>query len=553
MTTVSVQPIIDEDRRHTTWFIKDIYTGVSGNSGRYTPNVDDLVWDYTRGLLRCVSVDFETGLSTLVPWSMTNVVDNTDTTDLVIGGNSTTDDTYRVYVNTDKLPYAFSFDARFKLYGGAASYVKLFKDGDVETAAISAIFNSAGVQTSENIPLEPVVIPNTTVSAIKTPKLGHLTEKVENGDVLNVVVYSSSGAVQGIFRVVCVISNFVRTIDSAKRLITNIELITPYLSASDDRVVEYPANMTVDSSALRARVTYNDGSTQSYAVDGRKFSLFGTEGYLTSIPGQSLPVVLNYVLAEDEYSNLIKEVGNRRFITKEYTLKTVKVDNLYSVKMFVVPEWVSNEARWRLRYYLYNLERDLVTDVTSFIEYGVNSNAFNGSGQMFGVTQSLTVAFNLDKLGGSYSYYRHVQNFNITIHQAGDIKSASSYYTLAYDVDSIVGTVSVASLSVTGTRRRIDISNGYTNIDEWLARAYYGSEPLYYAYAEQKAPKPSHVKLYVGDSFIREITIDSVLTPIDDMPSSVVQGATVRLEFVGNYNSTRSELACIGVIVKDIR
>lgn len=553
MAKFGIEPVIDQDRRFSVWKTTDIYSDNPSSTGRYVPNVDDLVVDYGNGWWRCTHVDFETGYSTLIPWAFNNITDNTDETDVIIGGNSTTDDTYRIYVNTNKVPYDFSFDTRLKIYGSAASYVKIFKDGNVEGAPISAVFNTVGVMVNENIQLESVVIPNTVVKAIKVPKQGNLVEMVETGEVLNAVVYSNAGAVLAIFKVLVVVTNFVRTIDAAKKNITNISLVSPYLSSGDDRLIEYPSNMTVDSSSLVGKVTFNDGSTQHYPVDGRKFKMLGINNYVTTQIGQTVPLVLSYTLASDEYSNNLKEVDGVRFITKSYSLTTVDSDNLYSVKLFVVPYWNVSTNEWKLDYYLYSLDRENIYLVTNYIEYGVNSNAFSGVAGKWGVAQSITVSVNLDKLGSSFKYYRHVQDFTITLHQAGSNSTSSGYYTLEYDNNSIFGKISYATVATTETNNTvIDFSGGHTVVTHWLEQVYRSTEPLYFPFGEAAAPTPTHVKILIGSSWSREVPVKDMLNLIENVSVRVDQGSLIRLEFIANYNSKRLQLATVGLIAKRI-
>lgn len=553
MANFEVTPIIDSDRRFSVWKMSDVYSTDASSTGRNVPNVDDLVVDYSNGWWRCTHVDFETGYSTLIPWAFNNISDNTDESDIVIGGSSATSDNYRIYVNTSKVPYDFSFDVRLKIYGSAASYVKVFKDGNIEGSPISAIFNSAGVMTSENIELESVVIPSTTVKAIKVPKQGNLVEMVETGEVLNAVVYSNSGAVLAIFKAIVVSTNFIRTIDAGKKNITNISLVSPYLSAGDDRLIEYPSNMTVDSSSLIGKVTYNDGSTQRYPVDGRKFKMLGLDNYVTTQLGQTVPLVLTYTLAKDEYSNNVKEVNGVRFINKSYSLTTVDSDNLYSVKLFVVPYWSSPNNQWRLDYYLYSLERDNIYKVTNYIEYGVNSSPFKGDASKWGVAQKITVSMNLDKLGSSFKYYRHVQDFTITLHQAGSNSTSSGYYTLEYDNDSVFGRISFANVSLTEAGATVlDFSGGNTVVTNWLEHAYRSTEPLYFPFGEAAAPTPTHVKILIGNNWSREVPVKDMLSPITGITTRVEQGDLIRLEFIANYNVKRLQLAIVGLVAKRI-
>lgn len=550
MATSGVTKIIDEDRRFSLWQMDNIYTGEAGSTGRHVPNVDDLVVAYDSGWWRCTHVDYETGYSTLVPWTFTNIADNTGDSDTIIGGSSTTTDSYRIYVNTDVVPHTFSFDTRLKMYGSNASYIKIFKNGKTEGESISAIFNSAGAMVTENIELENVIIPNTTVRAIKVPKQGNLTDSPDHGEVLNVVVYSNSGAVLAIFKMVAVITNFVRTIDAGKKLISNISLMSPYTAAGDDRLLEYPANMTLDSSSLVGKVTYNDGTTQRYPVDGRKFELLGMDNYVTTQIGQTVPLVLTYKLANDEYSNNVKEVDGTRFINKSYRLSTVESDNLYNVKLFVVPYWKSANNTWELDYYLYNLDRERIYKVTNYVEYSSNTLAFNGEASKWGVAQAVTVAVNMDRLGASFRYYRHVQDFTITIHQAGSNPTSSGYYTLEYDGNSILSQLTTAIVSKSGGKTTLDLSGNHTVVNQWLETIYTSTEPLYYPFGEAAAPTPTHVKILIGSNWSREIPVADALRPITNISTTVNQGTLIRLEFIANYNTKRLQLATVGLTAK---
>lgn len=553
MARMGITPVVDMDRRFTVWNINDIYTNKVGSSGRYVPNIDDLVVDYGSGWWRCIHVDYETNYSTLIPWSFTSVTDHTTKVDIIVGGSSTTDDSYRLYVNTKTVPYEFSFDTRLKIYGSSASYIKLFKDGKTEGPAMSAVINSAGEIVSENIELENVVIPNTIVTAIKVPLQGCLTEKLDAGEVVNAIVYGNSGAVLAIFKVVVVLTNFVRTIDAGKKLITNISLVSPYLSNTDDRLIEYPSNMTLDSSALVGKVTYNDGSTQRYPVDGRKFQMHGLDNYVTSQIGQTVPVVLQYTLAKDEFSNTINQVGEKRFMSKTYRLSTVESDNLYSVKIFVVPRWVSQNNTWALDYYLYTLDRDKVYKINNYIEYGVNSSRFDGTSPKWGVAQRIVVSINLDKLGASFKYYRHVQDFTITLHQPGSNGISSGYYTLEYDVDSILGRVTHANVTTAANgKSTIDLSAGIAVVDHWLEYLYRSTEPLFFPFGEARAPTPTHVKVSIGDTWSREIAIKDILYLIENVNTPVSQGELVRLEFIANHTARRMHLGIVGLTARRI-
>lgn len=548
MSLIPIKPIYDPDRNNTVWNLNDIYTGEPGHTGRRVPNVDDIAYSFVTGWWRCVSVDSQTMLSVWTPWSFVNTVNETNTSDVLIGGNATISEYFRIYVNTKVVPYEFSIDTRLKIYGANASYIKIFKSDDLKESTISAVINSAGAVVSENINLENVIIPNTTVKSIWVPKQGNLTEKLEDGDVVNAVVYSNSGQVLAIFKLLAVNTNMVRTIDMSKKLITDIDLISPYFSAVDNRLLEYPSNMTVQTDSLIARVTYNDGTQQRYPVDGNKFELHGADNYVVSQMGQTVPVVLVYKLSKSEYSNNIKQVGDERFISKSYSIKTIDSDNMFSVKLFVVPFYSRSKSSWSLEYFMYNLERDTIYRVTPYIEYASNSARFDGTSAKWGASQKLTVAVNLDKVANTFKYYRHVTSFIITLHQAGDNITRTGYYTIEYDTDSVVTHATVAMVQDQGKVRIVDISNSKTDVDAWLRDVYYACDPLYFPHSESKAPRPTHVKVIIGNDWSREIPVHEILNPIEEVNAPITRGDTIRLEFVSNYSSKRLELGTVGMI-----
>lgn len=554
----SITPVIDHERRNTTWYKPDIYTGQIGHTGRYVPNVNDLAYDYETGYWRCIHVDYNTGFSTLVPWNFGALSGGISNTDVIIGGGpGIGSEHYRIYVNTKVVPYEFSIDVRLRLYGSEASYIKIFREGDVTGDAISAEFNSAGVLVSENIQLENVIIPNTTVNAIKTPKQGHLTEKLENGEVVSVAVYSNSGAVLSIFKLVVVNTNFVRTIDTGRKLITDVSLITPYLNSSDRSLIEFPANMTLGSAGLYAKITYNDGSTERRAVansevKNAKVQLHGTQNYVVSQVGQTVPLVLSYRLAKDEFSNHVNEVNGERFINKRYRLVTKESDGMYDVKLFVVPYWNRNNSQWELQYWLANLNRDFLYNVTRHIEYVSNKPVFDGTNNSWGKAQQLTVALNLDKVNSSYNYYRHVTDFTITLYHAGSNPASHAYYTLQYDANSTLDAVTVAQVKRKSSNRyELDISGGRKLANDWLQEVYFATDPLRYPYMEAEAPTPTHVKIMIGENFNIELPISEAIKRFEaTINEYLVHGWLVRLEFLFVNNSKRMLLGTTGLIVK---
>lgn len=542
----SLNPIIDRQRIHTRWNLNEIYNGTN-TGGSYTPNPDDEVWSWSGGLYRVITVDYQTGLSTLEKHSDKNLNSGLREDDVLLSAKpGAPADSFRIYVNTNVVPHVMNFDNFLHVYGSNAHYLKVFKGTDIGVNAdvISGQFNSSGIFITENILLDLVRDPEGNIRAIKAPQSGFVTDTLQEGEIVTVVIYSGSGEVLSVSKLVTVLSNSIRNIDASKKQITDISLITPFLSSTDNLLLEVPVNLTIESMPMQMRVTYNDGGRVTYAIGDDKAELHGIENFISSEMGYTADLILTYTLGEGEYSNLVKSVGDRFFINKPYRLRTIDSDSAYSVKLFVVPKWNFTENAWSLEYYLYTLDRNIYYRVTPYIEQGSTTIPFNG--KSFNVAQTLQVSVNLSKVHSSYNYYRHTATFKITLNQPATNVGSAGYYLLEYNNDSIVGSRAVAKVNEFANVYTMDISQGLISGGDVLDALYWNTEPLYYEHAEAKAPAPTHVRIKVGDNWSRTLPVDEIvdtLQNVDADPSDVRQGALVRLEW---YRQTQTEILEVG-------
>lgn len=538
------EPIKNPGERFRQWNMAEIYTGPTG-TGKYVPNVDDLGLNWSElSFYRCVHVDYVTGYST---WQRVNLNNNSgvdETLDVITGvGSGYTFESFRLWINTKQLPYTMNFDARLHLYGSKAAYIKVFEGNDItnEGRVVSAVYNASGVMTSENIPLELVKYSgDVTNLAVRTPVNAHCSTTLNVGEIVTAVVYGKDGSILSASRLIVAHSDAVRTLEASAKYITNIELISPYLSTTKADTLEYPLNMLVQSDSLKGRVRYSDGTFKEYPIDGVKFSLMGINGYIASEVGQEFPLILNYTLSKGEYAFGVSEPVPERSITRDYKLETIKSDDEYSVKIFALPEWL-NSGKWGLRYYLYNLERDAVHDITKFVELGSESKAFNGSN--YDSVQDITIAFNMMNLGTSYNYYRQVQTVRVQLYRPASDLTATTYYTLGYTTDLKYGSGIKARASGTTNDYKLDISCGHQDINTWLEYLYQSLSPLRYTQTEATAPKPTHVRLRIGASWSREVPLANVLSTISTISTTITQGTLLRLEFFKRTGDVDYELA----------
>lgn len=548
----TVVPVIDESRGFRFWHKKEIYIGPTGpTEARFVPNVDDAVWDWDTGLYRVVAVNAT--LSTLEPWSFTDMNGGVIPEDIILStGPNRVSESYRVYIDTSVTPHRCAFDSRLYINSQEADHVKLFLGTDIGPSGhvISGVFNVSNVLISEDIPLQLVVMPTMVNVGIKTPVVASVIEPVADGSLVTAVVYSATGVKLSAFHLITKLTNFIHTVDTSKRYIVDIELLSPYLSTTDTHLLEYPVNMTLQSGTLQGRITYNDATTLDLPIDGSRFSLLGMDRFVANTAGNSADLVLLYNLQPNEYALGLNVIGAQRFKTKEYRVTAISSNGAYSVKLFVAPYWNVGTGRWALNYYLYDLDRDTHLLVTPFVETVINTLPFDGT--VMNAWQFMNVAINLNDADNSYLNYRYPQSFAIQLRNAGSNATADEYFLLEYQTGITFGSgiKAIVSPDVNLGQKRLDISQNLTNTNDWVNRVYYPLKPLILSSVETVPPVPTFVRIEIGSSWTRDIPIAQITQQITGITTPVLNGTPITLRFI-KQEATELQLAVVSINARE--
>jgi len=552
----TVVPIKDQNRGWRFWHKNEIYTGPAG-PGRMVPNVEDGVWSWTDGLWRVDSVNYTTGLSVLEPHSFDNYNGGVVEEDVLLStGPSRQSESYRIYIDDTAAPYTMVFDARLHVYGSAAHHMKVFRGTDISLSTgqvISAYYNNVGAYVDDNVPLELSYVPGGTNQTIKNPKVASTNESLSDGEVVTAVVYSDTNMVLSVYRMLVAKTNYIATANLGQRFIMSVELDTSFLSPSNDKLILLPGNMLLDSTVLTGIVHYSDGSDEVLPVDGGRFKLLGLDNYVGHGGGQDIDLVLKYSLLSNEYAYAPMGALPDRWLTMPYKLRTVEDNSTYTVKLFVVPVWdTTSLPQWKLTYWLYSLTRDVVFDVTSLVQPVVGQPAFDPNN--LNGRQALRVALNLADIPfGGYMSYRKVQDFAITLKAPGSNTAATNYWMLEYTTGNIYGSgqFAVGSLEPSdSSKRRLDISLGYTDVGDWLNHVYWPTQPLFKNPEELSAPTPTHVRVKFGPSFVRELEVWEALQYVGMITPTFTQGTIVHLEFIKREFDGDKELGISSMVIR---
>ena len=503
------------------WEFHEIFRGELNPQDVYIPKVNDLVIDVPGNKQYKVShVDMTTGESTLVVWNPMITDGNTDGLDkFVTTGPGTSSEAFRIYINTNTLPYTLAFDDRVRIYSSDSIAVKVFLGVNItnDPIVVSAHYNQSGVLIGENIPLELVATANYSNVSIKRPIIANANRVIADGDTVTAVVYGANGGVLSTAQFIIKNTNFIRAVSDSTKYVTGITIKSPFISPTDIRVINYPINVTVDTSHLMGVVHYNSGSTKEYPIDGIHFTLPGINEYVSSQAGISTPLVLQYQLGADEMSYGLGVAPNG-IISEPYSLVSTAPTGVYAVKLFGYPRWLDATRGYLMEYHLYNLDRDMIVPVTTWVNLAANSAAFMP--KQYGTTQEFTVSINLNDINPMYAEYVHVQTFTVVLNNAGS-SSAVPNWSIGYEANQNprygVNVVATAHM-VSGVTWDINIGCGFPTKEVWLQKLYHDTKPIFNPATELGPLVPTHAEL-VFKNFSMEITTaqwnDNLIAPND--------------------------------------
>jgi len=523
-------PIQDPDRSFRVWSIEEIFG--HSTDGRYVPNVGDAVWSWVEGLFRVTEVDYTTSISKLKSHVGPSQGGITDEFDILLGmGPGYRSESFRMLLDTSVIPHGLQPDRRTRLYGKDATRYKVFKGTNIgQTGEVISAYYMNGSFLGDYIPLELVAMEHKDSQniSVKACMRGYTMQKLEDGDLVTLVVYDDEGGPLSIQKFTIYNTGWIRASEEGKKYISSIAIDSPFLSNADPKYLDFPINLPVAGLQLMGVVNYSDGSKRRIPIDGTKFNLYGIDNYVASIEDQVIPLSLAYKLGPEEYTYNASPSINKH-MSERYWARTRMLDGAYSVKLFAYPTWVSALVGYRMQFFLYNLDREEVYNVTSLIELAEGSAPFDGTA--FGVVQKLRYVVDLNKVDGKFAAYRHPQTFEVALLAPGSQNTNNWSIGFSPGQDPPYGLGLSAKMTFVNVNQwKLKIDCGLPNLQRWLDEVFYNTQPLYNAEREARAPEPNYFVLVFGG---REIEY-----PISQwnaellVPNDLLQGQLVYIRFL---------------------
>jgi hypothetical protein len=547
----NISPIYNPDAKWQIWNMSEIYLGHVAEN-KYVPKIGDLVIEIT-GVHIAKFIVKDINPSTMVPVFLAEEVNSPNAyftpDDVLIGvGPGQQSDTYRVYVDQSVSPYRMSVDARLKVAGSMCNYCKIFRGSDVSSDTgnvISRVYDTSGQLVSENIALELAATQLLDNKTIKTVAPAYTTAPLDDGELVTAIFYDAAGFVVSKRQLLVENTAYIRSADADMKYIIGISLRSPFIASTNARLIQYPINVPLNSLNLIGVVTYSNGEVKEYPVDGTKFTLFGLDQYVATVIGQRIKLVLKYSLAPNEY-NYSAIAGADTHISAAYEAVTLSADGTYGVKLFPYPVWVDSVSGYRLKWYMYNLSRDIFYDVTTNVV--INTAVTPYDPIAYGVLQHLSVSVNLKDVNGIYKSYIHTQTVDVVIARQGTERLTNWLIGFSPDQSPRYGQDTYAAAYFIGSNTyRLNLANKQTNLNDWLNKVYLKTQPLYNPTTETGPLTPTHFVVMVGS--VR--TEYSIAQWSDNLTISanVANSSTVFVQFIKRTPTQDLQLSIAGMPV----
>ena len=544
-----VSPVYNPEGKWQLWSIDDIWMGTGPGKHRFVPKVKDYVIDPETSSTYIVDfIDPVTLIPTLRDKRLVSTSYTLSETDLLFGvGPGNQLNTYIVYLDTSVTPHVLAVDARIKIPGVESSYAKIFK-GPVlgtEGRVLSKMYDNSGNFVSENVPLEICAIDSHINYSIKVPKVCYCTEPLLDGDIVTLVAYSSQGHVTYKRQLRIENTAFIRDVNASTRYVSHISLRSPFLSTAETNTLNFPLNVPANAFNLKGVVNYSDGSELELPVDGTKFSMLGLNQFLSSIPGQKVKLVLSYKLGNNEVAYGAIAPGSK-MVVEPYDLVTTNQNNSYSVKLYGYPEWVNATVGYRMRWFLFNLDRNISFDVTDKVQIA-GSDPFDSFADNY--TQRRTVYVNLRDVSAIFKPFVHSQVVSVVLRKAPQLEPTPWTMLQEDSVGHEPYGIATSAKKVPGRPTDIKIKCGCTTLEEWKQKVYLKTYPLLDRTVESSPLEPTHFEIMYG-TYKAEYPItdwDQTFT----MNKNIPVGSTVYIKFIRRTTMTDLELSIAGMMVQN--
>jgi len=382
-----------------------------------------------------------------------------------------------------------------------AAYARVFLGSTAEKSNnISAQYDKSMIMISDKVPVKLAEIVDRTNKMIMTTGPFSVTkndQEMPDGTRCWLVFYDEGdGFIPPAQPLMVQHSSYMRDHQLGVKYVTAVELLSPWFTdTTNPQLLNLPVNLLLGSVEFRAVKHYSDGSTsEPEAVNGTNFALHGLGEYRPSWPGQTAELTLVGKFAKDEQAYL-PQPGNPDFMAVTYNILVGAVEGAYSPRLYTFPVWSPTIKGYRLQHWLYDLDRQIATDVSQFVTFNQSSEPWRPTA--YGISQSLIFNLNLRDVSKQYESVVFKQHVGITLY--ADVNGPGKRFDVSFAEDKPAYQGKFVKVKNAGVATTFSVDNGFATQEEWLTGMYRSVLPSYNRLEEDKAPNPTHFDLVHED------------------------------------------------------
>jgi len=503
-------PQYDPNGLFHIWGWNEVYFGEEGKN-KYVGKVGDLIRRVTANGENKEWLITDLDLNTLIPTIVAVGGDEDVLGGQILIGDGLQPVTFRLFYDTSTLPFTASIDSRHFVNGSDNTYARIFRGVDTSPTGkvISAVFNGSNY-VDDKIPLELIVYDDHTNLARKAVPSFNTKEIMPDGEVCTVVIYNAQNKVTDKKPLIVEKTSWIRPVNDAQKYIAGITLKSLFLNSNNPYVLDFPLNVPVDSLNAFGLLHYSDGSrSEPIPVDGNKFTLHGLEAFVATRPGQKIPLVLSYRLDDNEPTYGAVSADGKK-ITENYEIVTTFENGTFSPVLFGYPYWDKTENKYKMRWWLMDLNRVTLFDATNQVQYNQSSDVFDGLS--YNTIQMLSVRIDLSSISQSLPNWIHTQTLFVKLFNPNVTNKIIPSFEVGQE--NIIGTFYGTDLQARVTtidqnNFQINIQNNITTLNEWIDKLFYSAKPIFSLYKESKAPIPTHFTVINDINNVQTFPINS--------------------------------------------
>jgi hypothetical protein len=273
--------------------------------------------------------------------------------------------------------------------------------------------------------------------------------------------------------------------------------------------------------------------------------MYGVDQYVATIVGQTVNLVLSYELSPGEvaYTGLSQDSAR---INESYSLVTVNPNNSYAVKLFVYPEWISATDGYGLRWWMFNMDRNVYFDVTGSVTLSSQTGSYNPKG--YGYQQIKNVQINLNNVSAVFKNFIHTQTVEINLFS--NPNDVNDPWTVGHEFVTGRPNYGMGLQAKLLNNFTVRLRSDLNTFEEWKQKVYLDTYPLQDTMNVIAPPEPTHFILTVG-TMVKECAISEWNTDIA-LPSEINQHLNKNLfiRFVRKIGANELQLSMAAMVIK---